>query len=81
MPVVFEDNSLNIIRAAHGNALVFQHDNVEDFRDKITLLANMDSVRFKTMQKHAIQYIMENYDYKDKAMEYIPILESKLKHH
>ena len=81
LPVVFEDNSLNIIRASHGNALVFQHDNVEDFRDKITLLANMDSVRFKTMQKHAIQYIMENYDYKDKAMEYIPILESKLKHH
>lgn len=78
LPVVFEDNQLNKTRALNGNALLFKQGDVTDFRRKVCEYANMDAIALEDVKNNAINYIKENYDYRDKALEYLPILESQL---
>ena len=78
LPVVFEDNQLNCIRASYGNALLFRQGDCEDFRNKIIEFESMDPDTFLSVKNSSIRFIKEKYDYRDKAMEYIPILESQL---
>lgn len=79
VPVVFEDNQLNMTRAKNGNALTFKADNAEDFRAKMIEFIEMDKDRYHKFSQNAIDYIKRDYNYEDKAREYIPILESRLK--
>ncbi len=79
LPVVFEDNPLNRKRSVANNAVVFEQDNVEDLRRKVAFFANMDECGFDQYKKRAFAFIKEKYDYKDKALEYITILETQLK--
>lgn len=78
LPVVFEDNNINIDRASHGNAKTFISDSLQDFTVKITEFINMDSSELKQTGEKAISYIKENYDYSDRAKEYIEIFNKQL---
>ena len=63
LPVVFEDNDLNIFRAKSGNALIFKHDDTSDFRNKIIECAEMDDSKYEVMKYNARQYVLDNYEY------------------
>lgn len=78
LPVVFENNNINISRSVYGNAIVFCAGDVEDFTSKIRMLAEMDENEFFSYSNKAITFIMNNYKYEDKAKEYLALFQKKL---
>ena len=79
LPVVFEDNNINIDRSSSHNALVFQSANASGLRKAIETFLEMDKEEFNVFKSNAIEYVKKTYNYEDKAREYIPYLESQVK--
>lgn len=78
LPVLFEDNSVNIGRAQCQNAITFKADNIESFREKLTYMINMDIDRFENMGQHAKQYVEKEFDYKEIADEYLKLIHTEM---
>ncbi len=74
LPVLSEDNNINVDRNSHNNGLCFKSGDVEDFRAKIEELANMPEDDFKSMSANAYNFITENYNYESKAREYEKVI-------
>ena len=74
LPVVMEDNDINIARAAHSNGLVFKSGDVEDFRAKITMMAEMPDGELQAMKESAERFILDNYNYDDIAEQYLDVV-------
>lgn len=74
LPVISEDNNINMDRNSHGNGLCFASGNVESFRISIEKLLNMTDEEYKTMSKNSYRFIIDNYNYEEKAREYEKIL-------
>lgn len=74
LPVVSEDNNINIDRLKHNNGLTFRTDDVDDFREKILRCVDMPKEKYQQMKRFAIQFIEENYDYREIAKQYTDIL-------
>lgn len=74
LPVISEDNNINVDRNSHGNGLCFESGNVESFREKLEEILNMPDSGFKEMSQNALKFITENYNYEDKAREYEQII-------
>ena len=74
LPVLSEDNNINIDRNSHGNGLCFKSGDVEDFRNKIEEFLNMSDEDYKAMSDNAYNFIAENYNYETKAREYEKII-------
>lgn len=77
LPVVFEDNNINIDRAKHKNALTYEANNIGSFCDKLSYFANMSTDEFKIYSKNAEEFVKNTYNYQEKAKEYIPYLEKQ----
>ncbi len=71
LPVVFEDNNINIDRATHNNALVFKGNDVDDFREKILYYANMSKQDFVLCKNAAKEYILKDYNYEEITKKYM----------
>ena len=74
LPVIFENNSINIERAKYNNALVFNGNDIEDFRKTIKEIINMPICELEKMKKSAIDLIINNYNYEFVAKEYFNII-------
>ena len=74
LPVISEDNNINIDRCSHENGLNFKQGNVEDFRNKIQYYIDMDDDYFNKIKYNAYTFIKSNYDYSDKADEYMKVI-------
>lgn len=74
LPVLSEDNNINVDRCSHGNGLCFKSDVVEDFRGKMQIVLDMSREDFYRMSDAAHDFITRNYNYEDKAREYEKIL-------
>lgn len=79
LPVLAEDNNINMDRCSHGNGLCFKSGDVEDFRRKIQDVLEMPSEDFGRMSSAAYDFITHNYNYKDKSREYEQILFAEYK--
>ena len=75
LPVVFEDNNINIDRASHNNGLVFEAGNAEDFRQKMAQIISLDTKDYQTMRQNSIALVRESYDYAELAKKYMEIIE------
>ena len=71
LPVISEDNDINVARCSHGNGAVFKSGDLMDFRDNIQKYINMDNARFQKVKQNALSYIKAEYDYAKKADEYM----------
>lgn len=71
LPVVFENNNINVDRCKHNNGFVFKAGDKADFRKKIQYCIDMNGYDYKKIQKNAYEYIINNYDYSKKADAYI----------
>lgn len=71
VPVLFEDNNINIERCSHNNGMVFISGDMNDFRHKIEYFANMPLLEHEAMCKASLNFIQESYDYSVKADEYL----------
>ena len=77
LPVIFEDNNINVDRSGYHNAVTYRTDCVEDFCDKISFFANMNEEELNKYKRNAIELVRKTYDYELKAREYIPYLEQQ----
>lgn len=77
LPVISEDNNINIARCSHGNGLCFESDNADDFRDKIQTFLNMDKETFSDYSSNSTAFILSEYDYSKKADEYLEIIQNE----
>lgn len=75
LPVVSEDNNVNVDRVQHGNGFNFKSGDVEDFKNKIEMCANMPDNEYKQMSVNAQSFVAKEYDYRNIAQQYTDILE------
>ena len=78
IPVVFEDNNINVDRSAYGNGLTFKSGNIDDFRDKMISCVNMEETKYKEMSLNSEVFVKEHYDYANIADEYMRLMEKTI---
>lgn len=78
LPVVSEDNNINVARNAHGNGLTFRSGDVADFRNKIADCANMDCTTYNKIRENALEFIVKEYNYATIAEKYQSILDAEI---
>lgn len=76
LPVVTENNNINVERCSNGNGLCFISGDKDDLFLKIKTFVEMPQDEFKKYRSNSVKYIMEGYDYKKKADEYLQIIRS-----
>ena len=76
LPVIFEDNNINVDRAAHENAVTFKSGDSQDFRNKIVEMCNLPTETFSKMKEKSIAFVKGAYDYADIAKQYCRVIES-----
>ncbi|EJT6167523.1 glycosyltransferase [Clostridium perfringens] len=74
LPVLSEDNNINIDRNKHNNGICFKSGNIEDFISKIEMLSEINEKEYEKMRQNSINFIVNNYDYKNIAEKYTKIL-------
>ena len=74
LPVLSEDNEINVDRCSHENGWNFKAEDVTDFRARIEYAANLPEDKYTAVSQNAYRFIMENYSYEDKAREYEKII-------
>lgn len=74
LPVLSEDNNINVDRCSHKNGWNFKAENAEDFRAHIAAAANMPEKEYAAVGENAYRFITEQYNYEDKAREYEKII-------
>ncbi|MBU5427912.1 glycosyltransferase [Tissierella pigra] len=79
LPVVAEDNSINIERCSHGNGFTFKDDDINDLKGQIKKCIDMNSNEYQMLRSNSYNYIKENYDYKYIARLYTEVLEREYK--
>lgn len=77
LPVVSEDNEVNVERNVNHNALCFKAGDVNDFREKILEFCNMSRQEFSEYKQNSLKLIQENYLYEDIANQYLDIINSQ----
>lgn len=74
LPVLSEDNNINVDRCSHENGWNFKAGDVHDFRKMVEGVADLDATEYKKVSANAYRFITENYNYEDKAREYENII-------
>lgn len=74
LPVLSEDNNINVDRCSHNNGWNFKSGNMKDFRDKIEKIASIDYDRYKEIMDNSYLFVKENYNYETKAREYEEVI-------
>lgn len=74
LPIISENNNINLDRNSHGNGFCFIEGNVDDFRAKIQKMVELPTEEYEKMKESSIKFIIENYSYEKKAMEYMDVL-------
>ncbi len=74
LPVVFEDNNINIDRASHHNGLTFMAGDADDFRNKIQFFVDMSPTDYSAFSDNAITFITNEYGYDRIAKQYTDLM-------
>jgi len=74
LPVVFENNEINMQRSKYGNALTFISEDVNDFRKKIIECADMQQENFNSMKIASRKYVCDNYNFVPIAQKFTDIM-------
>lgn len=74
LPVVSENNNVNVDRCSHNNGMNFIAGDIDDFRAKIMIFALMDTEEYRMYRTSARLFIESGYDYADIARQYTKYL-------
>lgn len=74
LPVISEDNNINIARLQKDNGFNFISGDINDFRSKIVKCIEMDEVKFNEISQNAFGFVRDNYNYEIIARQYSDIL-------
>lgn len=75
LPVISEDNNINVDRCSHDNGMCFKCGDMADFRAKVQAFADMDAQTFDAYCANSKDFILSEYDYGHKAREYLAIIQ------
>ncbi len=75
LPVIAEDNNINLDRLSHENGFCFNSESVESLREKIFQLLGMEDVSFEVMASNSYDLVKNNYNYENIAKEYMRVIE------
>ncbi len=74
LPVLSEDNNVNVDRCTHGNGSNFAAEDVDSFRAGIAMYANMPQEQLQKLREAAVAFISEGYNYENIASQYTDYL-------
>ncbi|WP_445767942.1 glycosyltransferase [Rheinheimera sp.] len=74
LPVLFEENEINLQRMEYGSAFLFKPGDINDFREKISELAALPPSRFNQISKNARTFVLEKYNYVPIAAKFTKVL-------
>ncbi|MBS1777384.1 MAG: glycosyltransferase family 4 protein [Bacteroidetes bacterium] len=74
VPVVLEENEINIQRASNKKGLIFKQADKNDFRSKILEFTYMSASEIGEYKKNARANILENYDYVPIAQKFTDVM-------
>ena len=74
VPVLSEDNNINVDRCGHQNGDNFVAGSIENFREKILKFAMMDKEELRKYRLNSRAFIEEGYDYSSIARKYTEYL-------
>lgn len=77
LPVISEDNNVNIDRLNFNNGVNFKAGDISSLREKVLEMANLDEDAFEKIRFNSYNYIRENYDYEKIANEYSEVMISE----
>ena len=78
LPVLSENNKVNIERCKLNNGDNFTAGSIEDFRTKIVRFATMEEDRLNQYKQNARRFIESGYDYTDIALQYTDYLRKSI---
>lgn len=70
VPMLLEDNEVNVERCCCGNGWTFRAGDLEDFRTKLEEIAGLPPAAFAEAAAQARGYVEAHYNYETKAREY-----------
>lgn len=79
LPVILENNEVNMTRAGNQNGILFNVNDKESFRKALVDYANMNSELFDEHVANSLKLIKEHYDYSKIAIKYLSYLELSIK--
>lgn len=78
LPVVLENNSVNVERVSYGNGFTFRSGDLDDFISKIEKCINMPKDDFDRMKMLSRKSILQRFDYNVIAKQYTDLLISEM---
>jgi hypothetical protein len=78
LPVVFEENEINIQRSQFNNGVTYKLDDTNDFRSKILYFAEMNRAVFANMKRDSRKYIVEKYNFIPIAQKFTDIIQNEV---
>lgn len=78
LPVVSEDNNINIDRLSNNNGFNFQAGDVDDFREQIIRCVEMPNEEYGQLRRNAHKFVKQSYDYADVAQVYTDLIQYQL---
>lgn len=81
LPVLSEDNNINVTRCSNNNGFNFKTGSIEDFRDKIEKISNMGNEELSLYRDNAKKYIDNGYSYEQIAKEYTRYLQISIENY
>ena len=79
LPVIAEDNNINIERLMHKNGYVFKAEDVNDLRNKILMMVELSKKEYQVVSKNAYKFVINNYDYENIAKKYTEVMLNQYK--
>lgn len=74
LPVLSEDNNINVDRCSHHNGWNFRSEDSADFAAKLDAILALPQEDYAEVSSNALHFIQSGYDYAEKAREYETIL-------
>lgn len=78
LPVLSEDNNVNIDRCSHDNGANFKAGSIDDFRAKILMFATMSDDEMQVYKNNSRMFVESGYDYADIAKQYTDYLQRSI---
>jgi len=75
LPVLFEDNEINLQRIDGDNGFIFKPGDLADFRSQIIEIASLPEERAAQLRSNARNYVLGRYDYVPVARKFTDVLE------
>lgn len=74
LPVVLEENEINVSRAENKKGIIFSENSVEEFRSAIEKFGNMPSEEFEVYKKNARKNIVDHYNFVPIAQQFTEVM-------